>query len=130
MKTSNSSVDSETLVFIVDDEPCVGEVAEFILQGRGFRTKLFSDPKRALKSLSGKRESPSVLLTDFQMNGMNGLELIECSKRILPKLKTVLYSGNVEKAVKGRFSVSPDRIVSKPFLPQTLVNQIESLLGA
>lgn len=130
MKNPNSSVDSETLVFIVDDELAVGGVAEYILQERGFRTELFSDPKRALQSLSGESESPSLLLTDFQMNGMNGMELIECSKRILPKLKTVLYSGNLEKAVTQRYPVTPDRILSKPFLPETLVNQIDSALAA
>lgn len=129
MKTTDCTVEPEALVFIVDDEPMVGLVAQSILQERGFRTRFFSDPLRALHSLGTEMEAPALLLTDFQMNPINGMQLIASFKEILPRLKTVLYSGSACRDLAAQYQVGPDRIVKKPFLPETLIGQVESALA-
>lgn len=129
MKTTDCTVEPEALVFIVDDEPMVGLVAQSILQERGFRTRFFSDPLRALHSLGTEMEAPALLLTDFQMNPINGMQLIASFKEILPRLKTVLYSGSACRDLAAQYQVGPDRIVKKPFLPEALIGQVESALA-
>ena len=119
----------EVVIYVVDDESMIGEVVEVILRLKGFQPKFFTDPELALQTLINEERKPELLLTDFLMSPINGMELIECCKRVQPGLKTILYSGNVGEEITQYYSVKPDGFVSKPFLPQTLVATVRSVLG-
>ncbi|HOW64969.1 MAG TPA: response regulator [Candidatus Paceibacterota bacterium] len=117
-----------TVIYVVDDEPMVGEVVQILLQMEGFEPKLFQDPAVALMDFLSANPRPSLLITDFVMGSMNGMELIDNCKRIQPDLKTILFSGNVGEKITSSYSVKPDRFVSKPFQPKVLIEVIRSLL--
>ncbi len=116
------------LIYVVDDESLIGEVVEVVLKLKGFRPKFFTDPEEALRALAGEEEKPVLLLTDFLMSPMNGMELIERCKSIQPNLKTVLYSGNVGEEITQYYSIKPDGFLGKPFLPKNLVSTVQSVL--
>ena len=118
----------EILIYVVDDESLIGEVVEVVLKLKGFRPRFFSNPEEALQSLANEEEKPVLLLTDFIMSPINGMELIERCKKIQPSLKTVLYSGNVDEDITHYYSVKPDGFLSKPFLPKDLVATVQSVL--
>lgn len=119
----------DVLVYVVDDESMIGEVVEVILKLKGFRPRFFTDPEQAYQALLNEDPKPALLLTDFLMSPINGMELIERCKRVHPDLKTILYSGNVGEEIIRYYSVRPDGFVSKPFLPKTLVTAVKSVLG-
>lgn len=119
----------EISIYVVDDEAMIGEVVEVILKLKGFHPKFFTDPEIALQSLANDQPRPHLLLTDFLMTPINGMELIERCKRIQPDLKTILYSGNVGEEILKYYSVKPDAFMSKPFLPKTLVSTVRSVLA-
>lgn len=123
-KTQGGSV----LVYVVDDESMIGEVVEVILKLKGFKPRFFTDPELALRTMTEEEPKPDLLLADFLMSPMNGMELIERAKRVCPSLKTILYSGNVGEEITHYYSVKPDGFVSKPFLPKTLVAMVKSVL--
>lgn len=118
----------EVLIYVVDDESMIGEVVEVILKLKGFQPRFFTDPELALQSLINDEPKPDLLLTDFLMSPINGMELIERSKKALPNLKTILYSGNVGEEIMQYYSAKPDGFISKPFLPKTLVAVVNSVL--
>ena len=115
-------------VFVVDDEPMIGEVVEAILQLEGYRTQVFQDPEIALRTLTKSKEKPMVLLTDFVMPGMNGMELIERCKKARPDLKTILFSGNFGEDILRYYAVKPDRFLSKPFQPRALTAVLNGIM--
>ena len=119
----------EILIYVVDDESMIGEVVEVILKLKGFKPKFFTDPELALQTLANDDPKPDLLLTDFLMSPINGMELIERCKRVQPDLKTILYSGNVGEEIMQYYSVKPDGFVSKPFLPKTLVMMVKTVLA-
>jgi DNA-binding NtrC family response regulator len=124
-----STADSkEFVIYVVDDESMIGEVVEVILKLKGFHPKFFTDAEFALQALEKETAKPDLLLTDFLMHPMNGMELIERCKRVQPELKTILYSGNVGEEIMQYYSVKPDGFISKPFLPDTLVSIVKSVL--
>jgi DNA-binding NtrC family response regulator len=125
---SSSAQAMATVIYVVDDEPMVGEVVEILLQMEGFQPKLFQDPAVALMDFLAANPRPTLLITDFVMGSMNGMELIDNCKRIQPELKTILFSGNVGERITSSYSVKPDRFVSKPFQPKVLIEVIRSLL--
>jgi len=118
----------EILIYVVDDESMIGEVVEVILKLKGFKPKFFTDPEAAFQSIASDEPKPDLLLTDFLMSPINGMELIERCKRVQPDLKTILYSGNVGEEIMQYYSAKPDGFLSKPFLPKTLVSVVNSVL--
>ncbi|MDA1277346.1 MAG: response regulator [Verrucomicrobia bacterium] len=125
----DSGVSPKGLILIVDDESQIGEVVEIVLNEKGYHTQLFSDPEVALRFLTEAQERPLLLLTDFLMPEMNGMELIEQCKKIQPDLKTILYSGNVGEEITQYYPARPDRVLDKPFHPNMLVACIEAVLA-
>ena len=117
------------LVYIVDDEPMVGDVVQAILKMGGYESVLFEDPTAACKALSEANPKPTLLLTDFQMPQMSGRELIQHCKKACPELKTILYSGNVQEETVAFYPSRPDRFLRKPFTPKALIDLVESVLA-
>ena len=117
------------LVYVVDDEPMVGDVVQAILKLGGYDSVFFADPTAACKALSEANPKPTLLLTDFQMPQMTGRELIQHCKKVCPGLKTILYSGNVQEDTVAFYPSRPDRFLRKPFTPKTLIDMVESVLA-
>ena len=116
------------LVYIVDDEPMVGDVVQAILKMGGYESVLFDDPKTAFQALNEANPKPTLLLTDFLMPQMTGRELIQHCKKVHPELKTILYSGNVQEETVAFYPARPDRFLRKPFTPKTLIDLVQSVL--
>lgn len=116
------------LIFVVDDEPLVATVVEMALQMHHYRTKLFTDPATALESFRNSDPKPDLLITDFNMPGMTGLELIQHCKAIHSQLRTILCSGTVDKEFLTSLVPQPDRLIPKPFSTDLVLNAVKALL--
>ena len=81
-------------VFIVDDEPMVGEVVSALLTMEGLNTRLFTSPLDALEAFEAAEEKPELLITDFLMQPFDGVQLMTRCLQTHPNLRTILYSGN------------------------------------
>ncbi len=126
---SNPATAKKTaLVYVVDDEPMVGDVVQAILKMGGYESVLFDDPNTAFQALNEANPKPTLLLTDFLMPQMTGRELIQHCKKVHPTLKTILYSGNVQEETVAFYPARPDRFLRKPFTPKTLIALVQSVL--
>lgn len=119
---------SEQVVYIVDDEKAVGEIVELLFQLQGFQTRLFSSPDAALETFRCDPHRPGLLVTDYIMSPMNGMELIAQCLKIDPKLKTILISGNVSEDILQGHSAQPGAFVRKPFAGDMLTRTAQKLL--
>ena len=119
---------AKTLIWVVDDDPMVAEIVEAILKMHRYQTVVFARPQDAWEGFLEARPRPDLLLTDFLMDEMNGLELIEKCKQVQPNLKTILYSGSVGQDIFEERGIKPNNFLSKPFQPKELLAMIETLL--
>ncbi len=126
---SESSPERRAIIYVVDDEAMIGEMVEFVLKAAGYETTFFQDPEQAYVALCQADLKPDLLLTDFRMGPINGMELIERCRQIQPRLKAILISGNVGPEITQYYSAKPDGFLSKPFLPKALVETVESVLA-
>jgi DNA-binding NtrC family response regulator len=117
------------VIFLVDDEPVLLDLAEISLQGGDYSLKKFLDPELALDAFLNSRSKPDLLITDYALGKMNGLELIERCKEAKPDLKTILVSGTAGAEIVLESGVKVDRFVGKPYQPTGLAELVHRVLG-
>ena len=122
--------EGKVLIFVVDDEIMVAEVVEAVLSMQHYHVILFDNPKRALEAFVAADPKPDLLFTDYMMDEMSGLELIEECKRLHPAVKTILYSGSVGQEIWTTGPTKPDDFISKPFQPRDLLEVVRSVLAS
>ncbi|MCS7181969.1 MAG: ATP-binding protein [Thermoanaerobaculum sp.] len=101
-------------VLSVEDEPMAREALSVALAALGYQITAVGSAEQAL-SLPDLAQF-QILLTDFGLPGMTGLELAACLVARVPHLKVVLMSGyDPEMAtLNGKFQVAPF-FLQKPF---------------
>jgi two-component system cell cycle sensor histidine kinase/response regulator CckA len=116
-------------VFIVDDEPMVGEVVSALLSMEGLNTRLFTSPLDALEAFEAAETKPELLITDFMMQPFDGMHLMVRCRESHPNLRTILYSGNLELDAMLIQQAKVDAVLSKPFLPRELIQKVHALVA-
>ncbi len=112
-------------VLVVDDEPTITETLVEILNGEGFDAVAASTGDAALSS--ARSFSPDVILSDVVMPGMNGVEMGILVRKILPKCRIILFSGQsatVDLLRSARSQGHEFEIVPKPVKPEKLISMI------
>ncbi|HUA38335.1 MAG TPA: response regulator [Candidatus Sulfopaludibacter sp.] len=126
---SNGVTGSPPTIYVVDDEQILLDLAEMVLEPAGFEVCLFRDPLEALAEYTAAQSPPDVLVTDYAMGRMNGMDLIRECKRLNPQQKTILLSGTVDESIYADSPVRPDHFLAKPYQIKKLVEVIRSLLA-
>ena len=116
------------LIYLVDDQSVLLDLAEISLQSEGYNLKKFVDPEVALQSFLKASTKPALLLTDYAMGKMNGLELIEKCKEVKPDLKSILVSGTAGAEIILDSNVKVDRFMGKPYQPSSLAELVRCVL--
>lgn len=80
------------LALVVDDDPIVLDVLVHQLEGVGFETCKASSGLEALSYLAAGLD-PQILVTDYAMPGMNGMDLLAQVRRSRPRLPALLLTG-------------------------------------
>jgi DNA-binding NtrC family response regulator len=113
-------------VFVVDDQVLLLELAQTILTPLGCNVQTFTDPEQALKAFPAA--APAVVLTDYAMGRMSGMDLIRECRKLNPQQKTILISGTVDGEVFAGAPVKPDLFVAKPYDVNKLVDVVRSMI--
>jgi CheY-like chemotaxis protein len=116
-------------ILVVEDNPMVGEVVCAMLQMSGLPCTLAEGPYEALEKLKDQSQEFCLLLTDFCMPRMTGIELIQHAHSLRPGLRSILYSGNADPSVGSAHRVQPDRFLPKPFSPKMLSQVVREVLA-
>ena len=121
-----------TLILVVDDEPDVEELfrQQFRrdLRAGRFTMDFAQSAKAALQRISEAESAALILiLSDINMPGMSGLELLPKAKSVRPDVPVIMITayGDVEtrrKALEG----GAEALLTKPIDFITLRNEIET----
>ena len=103
-------------VLLVDDEPNLRRVLSAVLERDGYHVLIADGGRDALKKAKAHSGRIDLMVTDFLMPDMNGLELMEATRKHHPKLRTLIISGHgtVRSAVDAMRLGAYD-FVTKPF---------------
>ena len=120
---------SRGLIYVVDDEIMLLELATIILEPLGFTVETFRDPNSALAAFTAAQPRPLLLITDYAMHHMNGMTLIAACRSLEPHQKTLLISGTVTEDIFRDSPCRPDAYVAKPYHARQLIEVVESTVG-
>jgi len=112
-------------IFVVDDEPLLLDLATAVLAPLGYDVHTFVNPEFALAEFTARK--PAVVVTDYAMAEMSGIDLIRECKRLNPEQKFMLVSGTVGEYIYADSFAKPDIFLSKPYSFQELIDSVKKL---
>jgi CheY-like chemotaxis protein len=117
------------MIFVVDDDPDIVHLLKHILDMEGFEVRSFTNPEEALTAFQAATRRPSMIVTDYCMEPMNGLELIDRCRETKPDLKTIVISGMVDEQDFRKMPANSDQFIAKPFKVSNLIETLNETLA-
>ncbi len=120
---------NDCTILVVDDETYILHVVSLKLRNAGYSVLTAKDGEEALEVAAAN--PVHLLITDFQMPGMSGLELAskfhgEPGRRKLPILLLTAHGLALEQVEMARAGITVR--LSKPFSPRELLETVQQLL--
>jgi signal transduction histidine kinase len=84
-------MDAPARVLVVDDEPSVVDVFREFLSGEGYDLGVATSGEEALRVLPEFR--PDIVLTDINLPGLSGLEVMRFAKSVDPEVAVIVVTG-------------------------------------
>jgi FixJ family two-component response regulator len=110
-------------VLVVDDDAAVRTSIKFALELEGFEVRAFSGAQALLADKS--IPSPSCLVVDYYMPGMNGLELVARLREREKTLPAVLIT-SPDDNLRNQAAALSVIMVDKPMLGGPLLNAVRA----
>jgi two-component system response regulator VicR len=116
-------------IFIAEDEALILKMMTFRLQKQGYTVITAVDGRQALDLLQSL--TPDLIITDLMMPYHSGLEVIEYVRTSLSASipVIVLSASGDESIIQKAHSLGANEYMSKPFLPNELLERVKKHLG-
>lgn len=117
------------LIAVVDDEVDLLDNFRALLEDQ-FDIAAFTSPKDFLKALPElKEKNCRLLVTDFKMPGMTGLEMVQRAHELMPHLPFIILSGFLDKnTVLDAVNIGAFSLLEKPTDHEHLMAAIDQLI--
>ena len=125
MDQSPGSPNDQKTILVVDDDAAILKFVSELLDGGGYKVLRASSGVSALHQSRDCSGEIHLLLSDFQMPGMSGIDLATQMSVDRPQLKVLMMSGFTE----GMLVLNEGwHFLAKPFIPSQLRALVSGLL--
>jgi len=115
---------TEGRILVVDNDRTSGTLTAGILHGAGYSVDLFGSPEEALAAVL--KGDATVLVTDFEMGAMSGLELAQAAQEHDPDIRIILLTGSGdERTVQAALRMGISDYIKKPPDPDALKRSVQ-----
>ncbi|MCB2007735.1 MAG: response regulator, partial [Rhodoferax sp.] len=116
-------------VMYVDDDEALVFLVERVLTRKGFRVSSFSDPRLASVALRERAQEFDLLVTDYNMPGFCGVDLLREAREVRPELPVALASGYVTAEIEQQaFAEGAGALIHKPNDVEELCDIVQKLV--
>ena len=116
--------DIETILLVEDDEQ-LRKMNKLILSTKKYNVITADNGLSGLKAYKSNKDDIDLVLSDYEMPGINGIQLTEMIKRI-KEVGVIIYSGNPD--IEQEALDVADAFIAKPYFPFDLFLTISDVL--
>jgi len=128
-----SSNNNNFYILLVDDEKDILDLFSEYLTSNGFNTISFDNPIKAIKYFYQNPNNCSLVITDYKMPQMSGIDLIKKIKEKDTdyKIKTIIISAFIKDNLPydKSYITMIDKILEKPVYLDRLKNEVQELIS-
>ena len=117
-------------ILIADDERMLRRALTRVLSRAGFASLVAEDGQQAIDIFQQNSADIDLVVLDMNMPIKNGVQAFYGIRRVDPKMKVVIASGESRNEVLSQFGAEkPNGILQKPFVLGELVDEINGFLS-
>ena len=120
---------SPVFVAIIDDEPDLAYLfKEALSQIDGAEVFAFTDPSLALEHFKANHQNYMVIISDYRMPTMTGMELLSKIKDVNPAVTRIMMSAfEIQGELFQEYNCI-DKFLQKPVLMTALIDEVRKLI--
>lgn len=116
-------------ILLADDDPLLGEIVQYRLEGCGHEVVVVGDGEAALAAVAARK--PDLLILDSMMPAMSGPEVLQRLKSdpataAIPIIMLTARKG--QDNIVSALQAGADDYVTKPFMPDEFVVRVRAVL--
>ena len=116
-------------VLCVDDDPAMVLMVDGLLRRNGYKVTAFEDPAAALARVKADPRAFDILVTDYNMPEMNGMELATEVVRAAPGLPIIITSGFISDEMRQRATdLHVGALLQKEYTLERLAGLVHAVL--
>ena len=115
-------------ILLVDDEADVVDVERDLLECLGYKVSTTTSSREAVSRFARNPDNYSLVITDYNMPELNGLELTSQLKHLSPQTPVVLVSGYLNLNGEAARLAGVDAAMTKPVQLKELGNVVKMAL--
>jgi DNA-binding NtrC family response regulator len=116
-------------VMYIDDDEALLFLVKRALTKKGFEVSIFHDPRQAVAALRERPLAYDLLITDYNMPGYSGLDVLKEARLIHPELPVALASGYVTPEIeRNALAAGARALIYKPNDVEEMCSTLQRLL--
>lgn len=116
-------------ILVVDDEPSIRRLMEFVLKTQGWNVFTADGSAQAMQALELAVRPPALVICDVLMPELDGLELVRRMCARIPTLNVIFVSGHLTDVSWWPSDLKEHRFLPKPFENAQLVNAVKDAIS-
>jgi PAS domain S-box-containing protein len=117
-------------VVYVDDDPTMVLMVQALLRRWGYQVRCFGDPRAALDALRADPDAADLVVTDYNMPGISGLDLARELARLRPRLPVIISSGYLTEEIAAAAAQAGVRaLLQKEYTLEQLAALVQRVLA-
>lgn len=116
-------------ILVVDDEPSIRRLMEFVLKTQGWNVFTADGSAQAMQALQMAVHPPTLVICDVLMPELDGLELVRRMCARIPTLNVIFVSGHLTDVSWWPSDLKEHRFLPKPFENAQLVNAVKDAIS-
>lgn len=115
-------------ILVVDNDGAIRELIRRILKREGLVAQCVSSGEEALEKI--RQRSYSLMITDYRMPGMDGLELSRKGLEMAPQMPIIMNTGDPSPRVTllaRKIGIS--KVLCKPYLAKEMIESVRDVVG-